>query len=56
VDRRLRPLNAVLALLRADGAWFHDLADQGFRLHSIELPVQSTEGIVRADAVISPRP
>jgi hypothetical protein len=52
VDPRLRPLNAVLALLRADGAWFHNLADQGFRLHSIELPVQSSGGLVRADAAI----
>lgn len=42
----------MLALLRKDGAWFHNLADQGFRLHSIELPVQSPEGLVRADAVI----
>jgi hypothetical protein len=48
----LRPLNAVLALVHPDGAWFHDLADQGFRLHSIELKVQSSAGIVVADAVL----
>lgn len=42
----------MLALLHADGAWFHNLADQGFRLHLIEMPVQSSEGLVRADAVI----
>jgi hypothetical protein len=52
VDPRLRPLNAVLALTHSDGAWFHDLAEQGFRLHSIELKVQSSAGIVVADAVL----
>lgn len=52
MDPRLRPLNAVLALVHPDGAWFHDLADQGFRVHSIELKVQSSAGIVVADAVI----
>jgi hypothetical protein len=52
VDPRLRPLNAVLALVNKDGAWFDDLADQGFRLHAIELKVQSSAGIVVADAVI----
>lgn len=46
------PLNAVLALVRADGAWFSDLADQGFRLHSIELKIQSPLGLVVADVVI----
>jgi hypothetical protein len=29
VDPRLRPLNAVLALVHPDGAWLHELADQG---------------------------
>jgi hypothetical protein len=48
----LRPLNAVLALVHPDGAWFHDLATHGFRLHSIELKVQSSAGIVVADAVL----
>lgn len=52
VDPRLRPLNAVLALVNRDGAWFHDLADQGFRLHAIELKVQSSAGLVVADAVV----
>jgi hypothetical protein len=52
VDPRLRPLNAVLALLHPDGAWFHDLAGQGFRPHSIELKVLSSAGIVVADAVL----
>jgi len=52
VDPRLLPLNAVLALAHEDGAWFHELADQGFRLHSIELKVQSSAGIVVADAVL----
>ena len=52
MDPRLRPLNTVLALVHPDRSWFHDLADQGFRLHSIELKVQSSAGIVVADAVL----
>ncbi|MGO9974949.1 MAG: hypothetical protein ACLP01_19520 [Solirubrobacteraceae bacterium] len=52
MDRRLLPLNAVLALVNRDGAWFHDLADQGFRLYAIELKVQSAAGVVVVDAVI----
>jgi hypothetical protein len=48
----LLPLNAVLALVNHDGAWFHDLADQGFRLYAVELKVQSSAGVVVADAVI----
>lgn len=52
VERRLVPVNAVLALLARDGGWFEDLAEQGFRLHALELDVQSTPGVVRADVVI----
>jgi len=52
MDPRLRPLNAVLALVNEDGAWFHDLADQGFQLYAIELKVQSSAGLVVADAVV----
>ncbi len=52
MDPRLRPLNALLALVHPDGAWFHDLANQGFRLHSIELKVQSSAGLVVVDAVL----
>lgn len=52
MDPRLLPLNAVLALLKKDGGWFHNLADQGFRLHHIELKAQTPEGLVVADVVI----
>ena len=52
MEDRLVPVNAVLALLTQDGGWFSDLADQGFRLHALELDVQSTPGVVRADVVV----
>ena len=52
MDPRLLPLNGLLALLAQDGAWFNDLAAQGFRLHGLELDVQSEPGVIRADAVL----
>lgn len=52
VESRLIPVNAILALIARDGGWFEDLADQGFRLHALELDVQSTPGVVRADIVV----
>jgi hypothetical protein len=52
VEERLIPVNAVLALVARDGGWFGDLAEQGFRLHALELDVQSTPGIIRADVVL----
>jgi hypothetical protein len=52
MERRLIPLNGLLALLSADGGWFDDLAQQGFRLHALEIEVESTPSVVRADAVI----
>lgn len=52
MDNRLVPVNAVLALVARDGGWFEDLADQGFRLHALELDVQSTPGVIRADVVL----
>lgn len=51
MEGRLIPVNAVLALLARDGGWFEDLADQGFRLHALELDIQSTPGVIRADVV-----
>lgn len=51
MESRLIPVNAVLALLARDGGWLEDLADQGFRLHALELDVQSTPGVIRADVV-----
>ena len=52
MERRLIPLNGVLALLHRDGAWFSDLVDQGFALHALELDVQSVPGVIRADVVM----
>jgi hypothetical protein len=51
MERRLVPLNAVLALLTPDGAWFAELARQGFRLHGLEVEVQSVPGVIRVDVV-----
>ena len=52
MEDRLVPVNAVLALASRDGGWFGDLAEQGFRLHALELDVQSTPGVIRADVVL----
>jgi hypothetical protein len=51
VDRRLIPLNGVVALLRLEPSWPSTLAEQGFRLHLIEADVQSTPAVVRADVI-----
>ncbi len=51
MEPRLTPLNGVLALLRDDSAWFSDLAKQGLRLHGLEVPVQSTPGVIKVDVV-----
>lgn len=52
MEDRLIPVNAVLALVARDGGWFGDLAEQGFRLHALELDVQSAPGVIRADVVL----
>lgn len=52
MESRLIPVNAVLALAARDGGWFEDVADQGFRVHALELDVQSTPGVIRADVVL----
>jgi hypothetical protein len=52
MEDRLIPVNAVLALVARDGGWFENLAEQGFRLHALELDVQSQAGVIRADAVL----
>jgi hypothetical protein len=52
MEERLIPLNGVLALANHDGAWFADLANQGFRLHALEMEVQSEPSVIRADIVL----
>ena len=52
MEDRLVPINAVLALLARDGGWFGDLGEQGFRLHALEIDVQSTPGVIRAGVVL----
>jgi len=52
VETRLVPVNAVLALVAGDRGWFEDLGTQGFRLHALELDVQSTPGVIRVDVVL----
>lgn len=51
MDRRLVPVNGVIALLRDEAGWPSALAGQGFRLHALEADVQSSPGVVRADAI-----
>jgi hypothetical protein len=53
MDRRLIPLNGVLALLStgAGTSWPNDLAQQALRLHLLEGDVQSTPQTVRADVI-----
>jgi hypothetical protein len=45
-------VNAVLALVARDGGWFENLSQQGFRLHALELDVQSTPGVIRVDVLL----
>jgi hypothetical protein len=52
VDERLIPINGLLALLRGDGNWPALLRDQGFRRHQLEVPISTTLGDIRADALI----
>ncbi len=52
MDERLIPLNGLLALLRGDGNWPAILRDQGFRRHQFEVPISTSLGDFRADALI----
>jgi hypothetical protein len=52
VDRRLIPLNGLIALLRGDGRWLPLLRDQGWRRHQFEVLVSTPLGDFRADAVL----
>lgn len=52
MDDRLIPINGVIALLRGEGGWPRLLGDQGFRRDKLEVPLQTSLGPVRVDAVL----
>lgn len=52
MDKRLIPVNGLIALLRGEGGWPAELQRQGFRRHQLELPISTPQGDVRVDAVI----
>jgi hypothetical protein len=52
VDKRLIPLNGLIALLRGDGQWPSLLCDQGWQRHQFEVLVSTPIGDFRADAVL----
>jgi len=52
VDERLIPINGLIALLRGDGGWPTLLRDYGFRRHQLEVPISTSSGEIRADAVL----
>lgn len=51
MERRLIPINAWIALHRGEGGWPAKLAEQGFRIHRFEAPVQTDAGRVVVDGV-----
>jgi hypothetical protein len=52
VDKRLIPLNGLIALLRGDAQWPSLLRDQGWQRHQFEVLVSTPVGDFRADAVL----
>lgn len=52
MDERLIPINGLIALLRADGAWPERLREQGWQRHRIEVPLITSAGNTRVDALI----
>jgi len=52
VDPRLIPINGLIALLRADGAWPALLKEQAFERFQLEAPLTTPVGDTRVDAVI----
>ncbi|HZO96450.1 MAG TPA: hypothetical protein VFB42_03675 [Gaiellaceae bacterium] len=52
MDRRLIPLNGLIALLRGDGRWPSLLRNQGWERHQFEMLVSTSSGDIRADAVL----
>lgn len=51
MEERLVPVNAVVALLRDEPSWPCSLHEQGLRLHFLEVPVQTSRGVVRIDVM-----
>lgn len=52
MDERLIPINGLIALLRGDGGWPALLREQGFQRHQLEVPISTSRGNIRADALI----
>lgn len=52
MDKRLIPLNGLIALLRGEGKWPGLLRDQDWQRHQFEVPISTSLGNFRADAVI----
>ena len=52
MDPRLIPINGLIALLRADGAWPALLKEQAFERFQLEAPLTTPVGDTRVDAVI----
>jgi hypothetical protein len=52
VDRRLIPINGLIALLRGEGGWPDTLGHAGIQRHQLEVPITSSEGDTRADALL----
>jgi hypothetical protein len=52
MDRRLIPVNAVLALVRDSAGWPNALHDQGFRVHLLEAHVITAVGDAVADVLL----
>lgn len=52
MDPRLIPINGLIALLRGEGGWPRPLGDAGFKRHQLEVPLNTKEGEVRADALV----
>ena len=52
VDRRLIPVNAFIALTaRGPSSWPSPLADAGYRLEGLEIPLRTENGLIVVDAV-----
>lgn len=56
MDKRLIPLNAVLALLRGDGGWPAPLREQGFSCERLELPVTTAASGLVIDVLAHDQP
>lgn len=52
MDRRLIPINGLIALLRGEGGWPDPLGELGIQRHQLEVPITSSKGDTRADALL----